>query len=336
MRTLVVANADFDWHWPFAVDRLVAMLQAVAEVDCVRMAPGSDQTLASVVSDPARVERLLALGVPIQDAELDAFSGLQEAFIGGPYETPGEWDGLLAARGVRRIKQPSEGFWGPSVSEFALALTLAGLRQIPQAHCAIRSSQDEWVRRLEQFSDDPRFTNGTVEGKRVRVVGAGNIASRYASFAHFLGADVAAWDPFAPEPAFHRAGARREWHLDRLVVDAEIFAPLVPLTPSTRGLVTADHVRALPKGCLVVLATRAAIVDMDELRRRVLADELSLAADVFDVEPLPLDDPLLGRHNVVHTPHIAGRTKDANDRWAEMLVEQFREYDPSRVPARAR
>ena len=62
---------------------------------------------------------------------------------------------------------------------------------------------------------------------------------------------------------------------------------------------------------------------MPTLRARVLADELSLAADVWDVEPLPLDDLLLGRHNVVHTPHNAGRTLDANRAWAETLAAQF-------------
>ena len=158
----------------------------------------------------------------------------------------------------------------------------------------------------------------------MRIVGAGNIGSRYASFVKMLGADVAVWDPYAAEPAFHRAGSRREFHLDRLVEDAEIFVPMVPLTDSTRGLVTAEHIRALPVGCLVVLATRANICDMPTLRVRVLADELALAADVFDVEPLPLDDPLLGRENVVHSPHNAGRTRYANERWAGALTDQFR------------
>ncbi|MFD0744200.1 NAD(P)-dependent oxidoreductase [Phytohabitans flavus] len=98
---------------------------------------------------------------------------------------------------------------------------------------------------------------------------------------------------------------------------------MVPLRDSTEGLITAEHIRALPKGCLVVLVTRATVCDVPELRRRVLADELSLAADVFDVEPLPLGDPLLGRHNVVHTPHNAGRTMHANLSYAESLAAQL-------------
>jgi phosphoglycerate dehydrogenase-like enzyme len=138
-----------------------------------------------------------------------------------------------------------------------------------------------------------------------------------------LGADVAVWDPYAAEPAFHRAGSRKEWYLERLVRDAEIFVPMVPLIEGTKGLVTAELIRMLPQGCIVVLATRAGICDMEAIRRRVLADEISLAADVFDIEPLPMDDPLIGRHNVIHTPHNAGRTKEANFKWAEMLAAQF-------------
>ena len=41
------------------------------------------------------------------------------------------------------------------------------------------------------------------------------------------------------------------------------------------------------------------------------------------LKPLPVDDPLRGRDNVVHTPHIAGRTKDANLRVADMIVDDF-------------
>lgn len=338
MKSVIAVHPNFDATWPFAANYLYRKWSLQGETELIRLEPDSKETLGEAVNDAAGVSRLVSLGVAITLDCVKSFRSLKEAVIyTSAYREnlDAEIRQYLEQAGVSLYKHPSEGFWGQSVSEFALALTLCGLRRIPQTHHEIISSIAPWdyspqgkVGRPEarghQFGDDPNFTNGTISGKKVRIVGAGNIASRYASFVSVLGADVAVWDPYASEPSFHRAGARKEWHLDELVKDADIFVPMVPLTEKTRGLVTAEHIRALPKGCLVVLATRALICDMSVIRERVLADELSLAADVFDTEPLPLDDPLLGRHNVVHTPHNAGRTIHANEQWAEILIAQFR------------
>lgn len=344
MSSFIAVHPDFDGVWPWAADHFHELWRAQGEVAFERLDHGDGRGLGEVARaaslvDAARIRRLACLGVPVGESCLAALPALEEATFQGSYQGSLSAEGRqqLEARGVQLYNQLSEGFWGQSVAEYGLALTLCGLRRIPQLHRRIVDSQEPWnydppdgrgraSARGQQFGDDPRFTHGTLAGKRVRVVGAGNIGSRYAGFARALGAEVAAWDPYAPEPAFHRAGSRREHHLQRLVSDAEIFAPMLPLTDSTRNLVTAAHIEALPTGCLVVLVTRALICDVPSLRRRVLADELSLAADVWDVEPLPLEDPLLGRHNVVHTPHNAGRTADANRAWAESLASQFRPW----------
>lgn len=332
MRSVIVVHPNFDAEWPWSGDHFQEVWQKQGPVEFYRLEPEDTRSLGEIVPDPAGVTRLISLRVPVTDACVEALTGLEEATF--YYGLTQEQTDRLAAQGTKIHKQVSEGFWGESVSEFGLALTLCGLRRIPQTHHEILTDQEPWNynpaggvgrpgQRGYQFGDDANFTSGTIAGKRVRVVGAGNIASRYASFCTMLGADVAAWDPFATEPSFHRAGSRREWHLSELVKDAEIFAPMVPLKDSTRGIVTAEHIDALPKGCLVVLVTRAKICDTEAIRRRVLADEIALAADVFDVEPLPLDDPLLGRHNVVHTPHNAGRTIHANREFAEHFTAQF-------------
>jgi phosphoglycerate dehydrogenase-like enzyme len=334
-RSIIVVHPDFDQTWPWAADHFRVLWEAQGQTEFFRLATDDRRAVCEIVADPAGVTRLVALNVPVTVECVARMPALREAVFSPGLPT--EVGDALAAAGVRTYVQPSEGFWGQSVAEFALALTLCGLRRIPQLHSAIVSDLQPWDyappsgvgqtgARGQQFGDDPNFANGTVEGKRIRVVGAGNTGSRYASFVHKLGADVAAWDPYASEPCFHRAGARRELRLDRLFYDADIFAPMVPLTAETRGLVKREHLLALPRGCLVILVTRAAVCDMPTLRERVLADELALAADVWDVEPLPLDDPLLGRYNVVHTPHNAGRTRDANLAWAENLAAQF---DPS-------
>lgn len=330
MDSFIVVHPNFDRTWPFAADHFYSLWKEQGDLFFLRLDHNDNRRLGEILPEPSLVKRLVCLRVPVTLDCLKALENLEEAVF-----QPNLMDELREhanQSGIKQYRQTSEGFWGQSVSEFALALTLCGLRRIPQLHHEILSSHEPWNYRSKegkpgargaQFGDNPHFVNGTVRGKKVRIVGIGNIGSRYASFMNMLGADVAAWDPFANDPCFHRAGARKEWHLDALVKDADIFAPMLPLRESTRGLVTAEHIYALPKGCLVVLVTRAAICDMRAVRKRVLADEIALTADVFDVEPLPLDDLLLGRHNVVHTPHNAGRTEDANRQWAEHLAAQF-------------
>jgi phosphoglycerate dehydrogenase-like enzyme len=337
MTNLIAIHADFEAHWSFVAERFFQRWQPEGQTELIRLPRGDERALGEVTLQPGTITRLACLGVPFTTACADKFTALREAVFAdryGPTLLSPAVGELLTSRGVKMYEHHSEGFWGQSVAEFALALTICALRRIPQNYHAMLTSHEPWERYqparnqgpgtlAAQFSDDTRFTNGTIASKRVRIVGAGNIGSRYASFVHMLGADVAAWDPFAPDPNFHRAGARRCYHLPQLVQDAEIIAPMLPLTPTTRGLIPAELINALPRGCLVVLATRATICDVDAIRRRVLADELTLAADVFDMEPLPLDDALLGRDNVVHTPHLAGRTRDANYQWVDELLAQF-------------
>ncbi len=335
-KNVIVVHPRFEGSWPFVADYLAKHWQA-AETQLIRLDKYEERSIEQLIPHPETVERLISLMATVSLEGVKVLDKLKEAVIyTDPYgkQASEECLSVLKENKVKLYKHDSEGYWGQSVAEFALGLTLSALRQIPQGYKSMMTSLKPWDydpedgmgqagKRGVQFCDSTDFTSGTLEGKRVRIVGAGNIASRFASFAHFMGADVAAWDPYAPEASFHRSGSRRVRYLEQLLDDAEIFLPMLPLIETTRGLIKAEHIKRLPKGCLVVLVTRALITDFATIKERVLKDELSLAADVFDVEPVPLDDPLLGRQNVIHTPHMAGRTKEANYRYAEMLLAFF-------------
>lgn len=333
MRSVICVNERFDAIWPFAADYWHDRWEENGGCEFYRT-EDSDARAPQLVSDPASVQRLVLLGLTAESEDLEPFTSLEECYHESQFKKLSA-TGIEAAtaRGVSFIPHRVDVYWGQSVSEFGLALTLCALRRIPQTYAAIKDSLKPWDyipevgkpgQRGAQFGDDTRFTNGTLAGKRVRVVGAGNIGARYSSFCTALGAQVAIWDPFAPDASFVVAGAKRCFHLSELVKDAEIFVPMVPLKDDTRGLVTAELIDALPHGSLVVQVTRAAVCDTDALYRRVLNDELALAADVFKPEPVALDSPLLGRANVVHTPHNAGRTIDANRAYADDLISRFK------------
>jgi phosphoglycerate dehydrogenase-like enzyme len=332
MRSVICVHERFDAQWPFAADYWHERWREHGPCELYRSQDRSVRA-PQLVPDPASVQRLVLLGFHADSEDLAPFSALEECYHNPHRNLSSAGIEEAAARGVSFIPHREDIYWGQSVAEFALGLTICALRRIPQTYAAMMQSHGPWDympavgqpgQRGAQFGDDTRFTNGTLAGKRVRIVGAGNIGGRYASWCAAMGAQVAIWDPFAPDASFALARAKRCFHLSELVRDSQIFAPMVPLTESTRGLIPKETIDALPHGSLVVQVTRAEICDTDALYRRVLNHELALAADVFDIEPVALDSPLLGRDNVVHTPHNAGRTIDANQAWVEDQIARFR------------
>ena len=339
MGSTILVHPLFEDVWPRAAEYLCDIWADDGRVEFVRLDETDDRPAGTVLTDEGGTDatRIVSLGVPVTDDCLNVLAAAEEAFVmtDNMYQADSEVSDALEERGVTVYRLQSEGFWSPSVAELALGLTVSALRQIPQKHQHITESHADWdvdllenevpgARGHQYVADPPNHVHGTIAGKNVRIVGVGNIGSRFADHIDHLGADVAAYDPYADDPCFHRSGVRQVHRLEDLVADADIFAPMVPLTEATENLVSSDLVYALPEGSLLLLVTRAGICDMEAVRERVLADEIALAADVFDVEPLPLDDPILGRENVVHTPHVAGRTLHANKKWAEHVASQFR------------
>ena len=281
-------------------------------------------------ADLSEVEAIALFGGQLTDACLERAPRLR--VVGCNTDNTGHGLPLeaLAAAGVPVIDTTRA--WGQSVAEIALCLALAALRRVPQWHAELASGARSFTYEAGQYCDATGFVNGELGTKRVGVVGLGQIGGRVARWCAALSADAATgpdlagqvvgYDPFLPDGVAERWGVRRV-DIDQLVDESEVVFVTVPPTPSARHLLDRTRIQRLRRGALVVVVTRAHAVDMVALRERILADELCAALDVYDVEPLPEDDPLRGRPNVVHTPHIAGRTRDANLRTADLLADDF-------------
>jgi len=315
---LFVRQPHLEKSWPFLHDRMVARLSELG-------------TLTVLNADQA--------GAIHQQADLSAVDGLAQ--FGGRLTpaciahapqlrvvgalTDGTGYGLplqaLAARQIPIIE--STRAWGQSVAECAFALALCALRRIPQWDQRMTLGEPLWdYSQAAQFCDAPDFVNGDLGTKHVGVIGLGQIGRRIAQWSRTFGATVIGYDPFVPQAHFE-AWDVGSATMDELVEAAEIVFVAVPPTPSAENLLSRERIQRLRRGALVVVITRAHAVDMAALQARILADELAGAFDVYDVEPLPVDHPLRGRDNVVHTPHIAGRTRDANLRVADLMVDDF-------------
>ncbi len=191
----------------------------------------------------------------------------------------------------------------PTVAEFALAMTLNLLRDIPAAVQLVRDGS--WK---SQNWDQPGFVYGDLTGRKVGLAGFGSINRRYAELVAPFQCDVASCDPFVSDEVLTRAGVRRVQSLPELAAQSEVFVVGIPPTPATQAIISAEVIDALPKGALFVLVTRMAVVYQEALWRRAEAGEIRAAIDVFAPEPPPPDASFRTSPHVLPTPHIAGDT----------------------------
>jgi phosphoglycerate dehydrogenase-like enzyme len=133
---------------------------------------------------------------------------------------------------------------------------------------------------------------------------------------------VVAFDPYI-DPAAAPAGVRLVGALDELLPVADVVSVHIPLTDASRGLFDPRRFAAMKRGAVFVNTARGGIVDQAALVAALDDGHLFAAGlDVTDPEPLPVGHPLLGRDDVVVTPHIASATADGKLRSLESAYEQ--------------
>jgi len=112
---------------------------------------------------------------------------------------------------------------------------------------------------------------------------------------------------------------------------SEILINILPLTESTNNLIKANELHQLPEGALVINIGRGFIINQSDLLAALESGHIGAAVlDVFDVEPLPLDNPLWSHPNVTITPHIAGQSD--GETGAVSMVENIRRIESGEAP----
>jgi D-3-phosphoglycerate dehydrogenase len=190
------------------------------------------------------------------------------------------------------------------VSDHAMALLLALIRKVPLSNKVVQAGRWDMpvvvpIRRIE----------GTVLG----LIGFGNIPRLVAPKAQAFRMRVQAYDPFAPPAAF-RAAQVESVDLDTLLRTSDYISVHAPLLPETRGLLNAAALAKMKKGAYVVNTARGPLIDEAALVAALDSGQVGGAAlDVVATEPLAPDFPLLGRDNVIITPHTAFYSVEALD-----------------------
>ena len=189
-----------------------------------------------------------------------------------------------------------------STAEHTFALIMALLRHIPQADASMRAGR--WDRKV--------YLGTELRGKTLGVVGFGRVGRALAQRAQAFGVKEVAYDPFVPGDIARHLGLSLMPTLEALLECADIISLHALVTDRTRGLINAETIAKMRDGVYIVNAARGALINNADLADALKSGKVAGAAlDVYDQEPPPAENPLLGLPNVIYTPHLGASTNEA-------------------------
>ncbi|MDW3225374.1 MAG: NAD(P)-dependent oxidoreductase [Paracoccaceae bacterium] len=200
-----------------------------------------------------------------------------------------------------------------SVAEMTLGLMLAGCRGIVEEHERFRDNRERWLR-------DNIGNEFMLYGQSIGFVGYGEIARELTRLLAPFAPQIKAFDPWlkasgtAPDDIQFCA-------LDEVMSTCRVVVIAATPTDENYQLISRKLIARLPKGALVVLASRAHLVDFDALLEAAETDHIRFASDVFPVEPVARTSRYRSARNVIWSPHRAAAVEGGRHPIGDMIVQ---------------
>lgn len=186
----------------------------------------------------------------------------------------------------------ARGVYSIPMAEFALSSVLSVYKQADHFRAAQNAHRWDKHRGLRELF-----------GKRVCIVGCGNVGTEVAKRFGAMGCEIIGVDAY-PREDEHYTVMLPVAALDTALMTADVVILTLPLVPDTHHLMGRDQLALLPEGCVLVNIARGGVMDTEALIEMLGArTDLTAILDVFEEEPLPDNSPLWEMANAVLTPH---------------------------------
>lgn len=291
--------------------------QQIMERDGVEAVP-AQQHVVDAVGD---AEVLAVHFAPVTEALLDAGPKLRAVVVA----RAGTENVNVEAASARNVAVVNVlGRNAAAVSEQALGLALAELRDIARKHAGIR--QGDWPER----SAVPAVELG---GRPVGIIGLGHVGRQTARRLSGFGVRLLVHDPYVDDETIAALGGERSDGLDAIFREADVIFLHARLTEETRRFIGREQFALMKPEAYFVNTARSRLVDYDALYE-VLAEKRIAGAglDVHDDEPLERESAWRELDNVTLSPHVAGSTRESWQNSVRMVAEAIGDLDAGRQP----
>ena len=213
----------------------------------------------------------------------------------------------------------------PAYSTASVAqMVFAHILNITQrvGYYADENKQGRWTKNADFCYWDTQLVE--LQGKKMGIVGFGNIGQATAGIAQAFGMEVCV---YSSKPQFVLPSGIKKMDLDELFMECDVISLHCPLTPDTKEMVNADRLSKMKSNAILINTGRGPLINEQDLADALNEGRIAAAGlDVLSVEPSVEGNPLLTARNCFITPHIAWATLEARTRLMEIAVQNLKSY----------
>ncbi len=222
---------------------------------------------------------------------------------------------LVRAGGLGIKVKNAQGTNNVSVAELAIGLMFTMSRSISRVASGVKSGS--W----------DRFIGCELTGKKLGLIGGGQIGREVAKRACGLEMSVTIYDPYFNDGGFlEKYGISRSDKLDEVLAASDFISLHLPATEETKHMINEATLGLMKPNCILINTSRGELVDEEALYKALIKGKIAGAAqDVFSAEPPAKDEKFLKLENFVLTSHIGAFTHEAVEKMAMVSTRNLLE-----------
>lgn len=211
------------------------------------------------------------------------------------------------------------------VADHTMALILSAIRKIPQADRRVKEGKWKIEEDYRKYIS-PIFC---IQDMVLGVIGCGLIGRQVIRKSKEFFKEVLCYDPYTGREAINQVGGIKVYELNILLRNSDVITLHTILSDETYHMINEKIINRMKNNVIIINAGRGSLIETDAMIKALKKGKISsVALDTTEIEPIPLDNPLLKMGNVIITPHIGGYSEfslpDCRKKAAEKVVQFIR------------
>jgi len=212
-----------------------------------------------------------------------------------------------------------------AVAELTIGLMLILARKLHFVDRIIHSDKFEII----EFEDYVKYLNEfqgiELKGKKVGIIGFGQIGRRVAHRLRSFEVDLLIYDPYVNETIIKEYGEKVE--IDSLMKQSDFITIHAIATDENENLINEERIRKMKETAFLINTSKGSIIDYDALYKALEDERIGGAAlDVFPLEPIDEDNEFINLKNAIITPHIGGNTEEVVKRQSKIILNDIKTW----------